>query len=608
MGNRLRNQTVYGQALPSIKSLVVQPANFLNGGIIGIFDRKFQHVFSCTTPAQAQDIFWNQSNPLVYGWDVLNGFFQNVAGVEATAYICSHVGYTGSAVDGVSATASPVDGSAAPAIKLNSGYQTYKDYSVAGNRIGYTITNGARFSTTCMTTGTKDDLFVICTSIAGVQVGDYMKFVATGGGGATVYKIITGVDYSTGKVSFAAAFHATANMASTDVCTVMGFRLRTWYKSPAGMVSEVDTDLGQVWCSMAPSVSQYYFVNIFAASKYLVVENLLAASAPGLNYPADVSTVTYLASGADGTAPTTNLHWAADLQLFNNLPVRFLTNAETTVVATQTDGEAYCKGRSDQPKWIYNIASNQTKAQLITIGNGYQRANDVHGVIQEKWYQVSDPFSNSAFSNLRNVPCVGHVMGAWIQCIGTLGIHWIPATANTPIAGIQGVVGTQFTDSGDRTDLCEAGINTTIFVAGQGWVMQNFYTPSTDPVFCFANGLLMRSYMLVSLVAAEVITYNEPNSFVRIVNAADPIRQFYYLLWTKGSTGSVPEGETFGQGYNTDGTLTKFSQHVYVQADAINNPASSVQAGNRNLDSYFTFPSPAGSIKIGVGLMQFSIQ
>jgi phage tail sheath protein FI len=313
--------------------------------------------------------------------------------------------------------------------------------------------------------------------------------------------------------------------------------------------------------------------------------------------------VIYLASGADGTATTTNSHWDYDNAAFNNLPVRLITNCETTDVTTQKNLETYCKARWDNPKVIYNVASSQSKAQLITIGNNYQRGDDVMGVIQEKWYKVTDPFASSALAPYRSIPSVGHVMGAWIRAMGLLGIHWSPSTVNTPINGIQDVVGTQFVDAGDRTDLAEAGVNTTMFEPGNGWLIKTFYTPSTQKAYWFAKGILMRSYIMVSVRDSQLITQNEPNSFKRILDAASAIKSFYYQLWLNGSTGSVPEGETFGQSENSDGSLTKFEDHVYVQADLINNPQSSVDAGNRNLDSWFTFPADAASIKIGVGLM-----
>jgi hypothetical protein len=603
MGNRLRRQDVYGEALPTKKSMSVRPSDFLIGGMIGLFERKYKKAWLFRNAEEAKAVLGNHVNPLWYGWDALEGFFQNSAGVDASIYVMSHVGYSGAAYDGVAATKNVVDLSAANTFRLDSGYAEELDYSESGNRTGFTIENGARFSTTANGAGIKTDTFVVLTSIAGVIPGDIMKFTATGGGGATVYKKITSVDYSTSKVHFSGAFHGTANIETGDVAIVMGFRLRTWRKSSAGIVSEVDSDLGKIYCTMEPEVSDYYVANVFQTSQWLVVTDLASASGDGLSFPADVATVEYLASGADGTAPTLATHYAQDYAYFDDLPVRFLCLSDTTVVDTNKALETYCKGRWDQPKVIYNIASDRTKAQLIVIGNGYQRGDDVLGVIQEKWYYVEDPFATSAYSPSRAVPSVGHVMGAWVRSIGSLGVHWVPATANTPIRGIKGVVGDEFSDALDRTDLAEAGVNTTIFQIGAGYIIKTFYTPSTAKEFMFANGPLMRDYIMVSVVDSLSPTHNEPNSLRRIEDSSMAIWNFFHRLWDVGSTGSVPEGETFGQWIDDDGEATSIEDHVFVQADAINNPQSSINSGERNLDSWFTYPTPAGSIKIGVGLM-----
>ena len=76
-----------------------------------------------------------------------------------------------------------------------------------------------------------------------------------------------------------------------------------------------------------------------------------------------------------------------------------------------------------------------------------------------------------------------------------------------------------------------------------------------------------------------------------------------YRLWFKGSTNNAPAGETFGQQENEDGSLTNPEDHFEVIADAVNNPVSSINAGNRNIQVYFTYPTPAGSIEISVGIL-----
>ena len=89
----------------------------------------------------------------------------------------------------------------------------------------------------------------------------------------------------------------------------------------------------------------------------------------------------------------------------------------------------------------------------------------------------------------------------------------------------------------------------------------------------------------------------------RIQASRDAMLQFFYRVWFNGSTGSVPAGESFGQSENTDGTSTIPEQHFEVIGNIINNPQANINAGERNLDAYFSCPAAASSIYIGCGLL-----
>lgn len=606
MAVNLRRQGIYGDNLPTKKNKTVEPSDFLIGGIIGRFERQYKKAFLCDSFEDFQNIFGQNTVSTYYGYDAVTGFFQNIVGTSGKAYISSHVGYTGSAYDGVTATASPgsQESSPNPTIQIDDGYEDELCFGSAGNRTGYTITNGFRFTTAANGAGTASDTFAILDSVSGIKVGDIVRFDLTGGSTVTVYKKIVTIDESLNKVTFSSAIHATANLADNDVVRVIGFQLKTYKKDINGVVKEVDTQLGKIWCTMEAEVSDFYVENVFSSSPNIIVTDLaLTASAIQEAFPADVSTITYLASGADGTTPTTAAHWAVDLLYFDNLPIRMLTNAETSTSTIQQAGETYCKGRWDNPKWIYMLPENQTKSQLQTLGQNFQRSDDVLGVIIANWLKVVDPFSTSSIAPYRNVPCVGFVMGAWIRSIGTKGVHWIPAVQDIPLFGVQGIVGDTFEDDEDRTDILESGVNLIQYRKGIGYVMRNFSTPSTTKEFFYANGILMRDYIKISVVDSLSDTENEPNSFNRIQSSKNAVLNFLYQLWNYGSTGNSPKGETFGQTFKTDGTPTNPEDHFEVIADLTNNPQSKIELGERNIDVYFSYPSPAGSIKIGVGIL-----
>lgn len=600
----MRKQGIYNESLPTKKAKSVTASNFLIAGLIGHFERRYKKAFPVRGPEEMKDIFGDNIYPTYYGWDSALGFFANVVGVDAKLYVKSHVGHTGSAFDGVAASGTLLDGASASCITLEAAYMTELDYSLSGNRTGRTVEIGDRFTTAIKSAGAAADTYIEIDSVAGIKVGDLIKVVATGGGGATVWKKVTEINEGTGRVNFADAFHATASPAIDDVVTVPGFRIRTWRKSLTGVVKEVDEELGKAWCTTESDVVDYFVENVFAKSKWMKADYLAPVTPTATKFPVAVSTVAYLTGGANGTAPTIESHWAADLTAFNNLPVRIVANCETTNEAVQKAIETYNRSRDDNPKTIYNIPEDQAKSQLITIGNKFQRSDDVLGIIVANWLEKNDPFANSTTAPKRKVPNVGFMMGLWIRCIGILGIHQIPAQSSVPVYGCTGVVGYQALDQNDRTDLCEAGINVIQDIPGKGILVKSWYTPSTTKEFMFGNGIMMREFFKVSCKDSLADTENEPNSFDRIKSSRSAEVKFFHKMWESGSTGNVATGETFGQTEDPDtGEKSSETDHYQIQVNVANNPQANIEAGERNLDSWFTYPAPAASIKIGVGLM-----
>lgn len=605
MPNHLRRLGVYGKNAQTRKSKVVEASDFLIGGMIVQAERKFDKAFVVRNMNEYQEIFGGNVSSSFYGFDCVNMFFQNVVGVDASLYVKAHVGNTGTAIDAVTASLNLADQEVGPATTLvvKAGYKENLEYGVHGNRIGVTVTLGNRFTTALNGAATTTNYYVDVDSVAGVRVGDIVRFTHTGP--VYVYKKITDIDETLGRLTFATQFGSAA-FVDNDVAEVLGFRLRVYEKSTKGVVKEVDTDLGQIYCTMEPEVTDYYVVNVFKNSLYVVVtDSGVSPVAVQEAFPAALASVTYLTAGADGTAPTTNAHWSYHNEsAFATYPIRLIANCETTLDTVNKSLEVMCKARtSDSPIVIGNIPSNQTKAQLQTVGASYQRSDDVLMVNTAHWLQITDPFVSSSIAPLHNVPNVGAVMGAWLRTIGTLGIHFVPAVKQISLYGVEGIYGTQFPDDYDRTDLAEYGMNCIEYLSGSGYVIRNWFTPSTTIEYWFGNGLLMRNYIKVSCVDSLQDTENTPNSFTRIKEDRMAIIMFARRLWDSGSTGTVSTGETFGITENTDGSFTTFEDHFICQADIINNPQSSINAGQRNFLIHFSYPTPAGSIEISCGFL-----
>jgi hypothetical protein len=169
--------------------------------------------------------------------------------------------------------------------------------------------------------------------------------------------------------------------------------------------------------------------------------------------------------------------------------------------------------------------------------------------------------------------------------------------------GVIEPVGFDAKDDLDRTELADAGVNVIQNIHGIGTVLRNLFALSTSPEFRFANAIIQRNFIKVSCVDALQISENTPNNIANVENDRVIIINFMHKLWQQGSNSVVREGETFGQYILENGGLSKESDAYDVIADASNNPVSSLQLGQRNIDVFFMFPAPAGSIRIGVGLI-----
>lgn len=610
MGTKnLRTFGLNGKNLPVKRTLAVVASDFLIGGIIANFERKYNKAFEVKSPEDFAQIFGSQVNPNDYGPDAVKGFFDNTVGTSPTLWIQSFLGYDGAVIDSIVAKKEVADdGADADAYTIEAAYQEELEYGVSGNRTGFKITHVDRFSTlaagTVAATGVST---AILDSVIGIVVGDIILF-KTNAGASPVYKVVIAVNESAKSVSWSGNFEVSGGSAETlaidDEVVIEGFTVQTFRESTTGIVTEVNADLGTQICSTESAVTDFYVENIHASNTWLKITEA-SASTLGERLPVENATVIYLAGGDNGTTVNTAAGARNFYENLNDVDVRFLANPESTNESIQKELEIYSKARTknDNPIVITVITEDRTKSQLETIGNSYQRSDEVDMIIPANWLKVADPFTISANAPLRTVPNCGHVMGAWVRTIATFGIHYIPATNEILILGAEGVVGDQFLNNRDRTDIAENGINLIQEKVGIGIKLANCRTPSTDTAYSFGNGILMRNFIKVSSVDSLDGSENTPNTIARLRNDKMAILTFLYKLWKSGSTGDVPEGETFGQTQEDDGTDSTAEDHFTVSIDPIKNSKANLQAGERTYDTYFTYPAPAESIQIGVGIL-----
>jgi hypothetical protein len=595
----MRRLGTYGENLATKKVASVTAADFTQAGMVAHCERKFNRAYTVTKTSDAALIFGLQTDASKYGWDAINGFFANLRGKEGSLSIVSPPG--ASAAQATATVNNQATPTPAGLLTISAGYKEEAEFGVSGNRTGYTIESGNAFVSGVTTLPSGGAMkTIVLQSVVGIRVGDVLVLSKTGYSEA---HFVTAVDEGAKSVTWTDADYAGTGVAADFTAAVLGLKIHTWRKSQKGVVTEVDVAMGKKWVTLNSGDPERYISTIFKQSSYLTITVLSpTATTAALTYPAAVTTVAFLAGGLDGTLAANASDWAAVYALWDNLPVRFLANPETAVAANQAALEAYCVGREDNPIAILNGAMDLDKAGAIAAGQGFQRSDEVDGIYVHNWLQVGDPFASSVTAPYRNVPSVGHTMGAAIEAIQTLGIHSITARKTRALVGAMDVVGEQALDDYDRTDLAEAGVNVIQNIPGRGIVIRNWFTPSTAPEFRFGNALAMRNYIKISGVDSLQDSENTPNDIGHVREDRSAMLQFMHRLWLYGSNGNAPEGETFGQYEKSDGSMSEEAEAYEVIADATNNPVASLQAGNRDIDIWFMFPAPAGSIKVGVGL------
>lgn len=589
----MRRAGVFGYTLPPRGNAAVQPANFAIFGIIGRFARGLVSVIDVNNITDV-DLKTGSYKLGYYGRYVLNTLFTNVGGQSVKGYIKCFV-----ASNAVQAFSTLNDQLAAATLSIKAAFQTIDDKSADGNQTGYTLINGARFTTTINANASIGATVLTFASVAGLRVGDVLKI--TSAGPVTHYTKISAINEGLKQATVTAITNA---VLVGETVIAMGFQITTYRKDIRGVTNKVSLPENTIWLSMEPENVEFYVNNAFVNNPYTKLVDQVSVSTPPQNrWPSDVTTVTFLASGSDGTSPTTASDWSL-YTAFDNYPVRFLFNSDTTLTGVNIDGEAYCHSRLDRPTWASAVTKKQSKSQLITIGQGYQRGDEVNSVVISSFRNVNDPIGVGANPVLA-VPCHGAVIGAWIFSIFTRGIHQIPAGADTPLIGFvdtSDATEDTFTDD-DRTDLLGAGINLIQFKQGLGLILSNLITPSTTVANLDANHLVMTGFIKISIVESLANAENRPNRITALIKDADLVRSFGQKLFDGSFPFGIDPAGAFGNFIKQDGSVSTFEDVFQVQADQFNNPTSNILIGQGDLFVFYFPPPILKSYAIGVGVL-----
>jgi hypothetical protein len=589
----MRRRGVFGYNLPPKSGASVSPADLGIVGVIGKFSRGIESVIEVNQNSEIPTKLGDYKSGY-YGRYVVESLFTNAKGTPLKCYVRGHV-----ASDAVQASKDINDQSAVLTLTLKAAYQDLNDKSLDGNNTGYTLTNGTRYSSTASTGSLISTTSITLASVVGFRVGDVLKITSSG---PTVhYAKVSAKNEGTKTLTISALTNA---VSTNDVVEAIGFKITTYRKNKNGVPSKVNIPENNIYLSLEPENTEFYVNNAFANHPYLKLVDGASVTTPIQNtYPSDVSTITYLASGSDGTAPASASDWNL-YSNFDNKNIRFLLNTDTVLEAVNVAGESYCITRLDAPVWLYAVDKNQTVAQYKVHGAKYQRSNQVQGVLCAGWRNVSDPIGDGVNPTLQ-IPIHGALCGAWIYAIYRLGVHRAPAGYDVPLIGfVSTSEATEdlFTED-ERTEILDNGVNICQFVQGAGLIVRSFRTLSTNTPVLFGHTLILQNFIKISSVESLAQVENRPNRLSALKSYANAIKDFGYNLY-KGSFpfGIDPSG-AFGEYVKEDGTTSTFEDVFTVQADEFNNTQTDIDNGEGNIYVYFYSNPLLESLAIGVGTM-----
>jgi hypothetical protein len=329
-------------------------------------------------------------------------------------------------------------------------------------------------------------------------------------------------------------------------------------------------------------------------SGYITVTDLLSASAPGLNTPAELrDPVTRqlifspLAGGSDGTTPT-DADFVGDpalrtgLYAFDTVAIQLLACPESTSPGVVTAALSYCEGRGDV--MFVGAAPRGLDLEGIKTYAGAFRGRKVYGALYAPWVQIVNPADATGNNPRLWVPPVGHVLGTYARIGEERGVWKAPAGDE---ALLRNVLGVEFdmTDA-DHTDLVKNGsVNGIRNIAGTGVIVDASRTLSTDTRWLFVNVRRLFNFVKSSLRTGLRFVAQEPHTEeLRRMVKFNVVTPFLLGLWRQGAFGSDPADKVFT-----------------VICGPENNPPAEVNLGNFKIEVYFYPVKPAETIIIIVG-------
>jgi phage tail sheath protein FI len=331
--------------------------------------------------------------------------------------------------------------------------------------------------------------------------------------------------------------------------------------------------------SMTATDSRYALSIINSQSAYLVATDSGSAATGATRNPA-VVTNQALASGTDGTTPTTT-DIANGVTGFDTILNSLILNAPGVTSNTAVNILiAYAAARGDVFV-VIDPDSTKNVADTLTLAASYTASS--YGAAYYPAITINDPTNTTPGTTIINANPGGAIVGKYAATDKSRGVFKAPAGLGVRIAGAVSVP--SLTNANlDDLNSAAAPVNAIRFIPGSGIVIMGART--LQPGYASMYVPVRRSliYLEKALVELTQSAIFEPNDTVlyRSINAT--LNSFLTNFWSQGGLrGTAPE------------------QAFFVLCDSTNNTLATIEAGQVNIQVGVALQRPAEFVIINIG-------
>lgn len=326
--------------------------------------------------------------------------------------------------------------------------------------------------------------------------------------------------------------------------------------------------------SMSPTSSRYA-LSVVSSDYITLVDEGVGTK------PANVTAVTLAGTPTiDGTAPTALeiAEAASELDVVNNALI--LNAPGVTGVSAVNALLNYAEARRDVFVVIDPVVGASVQSQTET---SFDYLASSFGAVYYPAITINDPTRTTPGSVLTNVNPGGAVVGRYAATDRSRGVFKAPAGVSARIAGAVAVPALKNSELDDLNS-AENPVNAIRFIPGSGIVIMGARTLRggySDMYVPVRRSLIYLEKALVDITQFAVF---EPNDTVLYRRLTAAVGGFLTNFWAQGGL----RGDTTEQAF-------------FVLCDSSNNPLSSVEAGQVNIQVGVALQRPAEFVVINIG-------